>query len=86
MAKLSLYLILVKFMDKWWLVGDVCWGWGNFPSSLVPPIPTESWVSMVHLLKFAIQVEKARTLTSDVAAVPYGETTCPPWPWLTLTF
>lgn len=43
-------------------------------------------VFMVHLFKFAIQVEKARTLTSDVAAVPYGETTCPPWHWLTLTF
>lgn len=41
---------------------------------------------MVYLFKFAIQVEKARTLTSDVAAVLYGETTCPPWPWLTLTF
>lgn len=43
-------------------------------------------VFMVYLLKFAIQVEKARTLTLDVAAVPYGETTCPTWPWITLTF
>lgn len=43
-------------------------------------------VLMVHLFKFVVQVEKARTLTSDVAAVPYGETTCSPWPWLTLTF
>lgn len=43
-------------------------------------------VFMVYGFKFAIQVEKNRTLTSDVAAVPYGETMCPPWPWLTLTF
>ena len=39
---------------------------------------------LVPLFKFEIWVEKSRTLTSDVVAIPRSEPMCPPQAWLTL--